>query len=159
MGDFYVKGKQVYGNTINASAVTCLDKNGSQSTVQKEIENVQNDIDELNSEVQKFAGTELLTESMSTTSSITIPKSIADFNMIVAVVAYEPITSNGSKTLVFNRAARVNKDMYNVYNTEDTIWIECRLNWSTRKFSLYYHETSTNWTNSLPLVFQSIVGY
>ena len=40
MGDFYIKGKQVCGTTNNASAVTCLDKDGNQSTVQDEITEV-----------------------------------------------------------------------------------------------------------------------
>ena len=49
MGDFYIKGKQVCGTTTNASAITCLDKDGNQSTVQKEMENAQIEMDKIDS--------------------------------------------------------------------------------------------------------------
>ena len=42
MGDLYIKGKQVSGTTNNASAVTCIDKDGNQSTVQSEINKLHN---------------------------------------------------------------------------------------------------------------------
>ena len=168
MGDFYIKGKQVCGTTTNnASIITYLDKDSNKSTIQKEIENVQTKINKLNSDInhkiQKFIGTELLSEDISTTSSMTIPQSIDDFNMLVAVVSYEFVSQGREKTLVFNRpggTSRISRDVYNVYSTNDVkIGITCELNWNTGVITLDYSITSTQWTNSLPLVFKSIVGY
>lgn len=42
MGDFYIKGKQVCGTSNNASVITCTDKDGTQSTVQAELDNLYN---------------------------------------------------------------------------------------------------------------------
>ena len=91
---------------------------------------------------------------------MTIPQSINDFNILVAVVSYEFTNQGREKTLVFNRTNGVNRDFYNLYESGNVkVGISCELNWNTGVITLDYFITSNSWTTSLPLIFQSIVGY
>ena len=48
MAKVYINGEQVTGCTNYASAVTCVDKDGNQSTVQSEVDKLNNSVDEVN---------------------------------------------------------------------------------------------------------------
>ena len=104
-------------------------------------------------------GVELLTENLSSTSSVIIPGDISQYNRLHVYATYEN-ASNRVQLLTFDRNSRANALVYQMYISSTTyIIISVSLDWNTKTLNFNYVVTSTNWTNTIPLVIQSIVAY